>query len=194
MKNIGRPATSSTAANEVLQEYSYPFTGVLSSIHLDIAGGDARLYDLQLKVVPNPNLNLKLVCEYPAYMERSPLTIDSVSGAVPVRVPIGSRVTIHGTADKPLEMARIDCPAAESSAAWHRAVSRRRIGRRAKRVHLYVRTVPRPRGQADQCRGERRGEKALPERQSGAQSRRTSIRSSSRSAIPTASRLATRFS
>ncbi|MEI8373228.1 MAG: hypothetical protein WCJ35_10400 [Planctomycetota bacterium] len=120
MKNIGRPVTSSTSANEALQEYSYPFTGVLSSIHLDIAGGDARLYDLQLKVVPNPNLNLKVVCEYPHYMERSPLTIESASGAVPVRVPIGSHVTLTGTSSKPLETARIDSPAAESSAAWHR--------------------------------------------------------------------------
>ena len=111
MKNIGRPVTSSAAEDQALQEYSYPFTGVLSSIHLDVAGGDARLYDLQLKVVPNPNLNLKLVCEYPPYMERNPLTIDSISSAVPVPVPIGSRLTIHGTADKPLEMARIDCPA-----------------------------------------------------------------------------------
>ena len=127
MQKIGRPVISA-AADEVLQEYSYPFTGVLSSIHLDIAGGDARLYDLVLKVVPNPNLNLKLVCEYPSYTERNPLTIDSVSGAVPVRVPTGSRVTIRGTADKPLEMARIDCPAAEGITEWHRQFSSETLG------------------------------------------------------------------
>ena len=125
MRNIGRPLTSAGTmypwpADEALQEYSYPFTGVLTSKYLSIAGGDARLDDLQLKVVPNPNMNLKLVCEYPTYMERNPLTIDSVSGAVPVRVPIGSRVTIRGTADKPLETAWIDCPASEQSAAWNR--------------------------------------------------------------------------
>ena len=45
---------------------------------------------------------------------------DSVNGAVPVRVPIGSRITVRGAADKPLETAGIDCPAAESGAAWHR--------------------------------------------------------------------------
>jgi len=119
MKNIGQPATSS-AANQVLREYSYPFTGVLSTHHLDIAGGDARLYDLQLKVVPNPNLNLRLVCDYPPYMERGPLTIGSVGGAVPVPVPIGSHLTITGTADKPLEMARVDGPAPESGGGWYR--------------------------------------------------------------------------
>ena len=40
-------------------------------MHLDIAGGDARIDDLELKVVPNPILSLKLVCEYPPYIERS---------------------------------------------------------------------------------------------------------------------------
>ena len=128
MTNIGRPVTSSAAADEALQEYSYLFTGVLSTKHLDIVGGDARINDLQVKVVPNPNLSLKLVCEYPAYMERGPLTIESVSGAVPVRVPVGSRVTITGIADKPLEVARIDCPASESSAAWHREFSGDALG------------------------------------------------------------------
>ncbi len=129
MQTIGRPVTSSAAADQALQEYSYPFTGVLSSIHLDIAGGDARLYDLQLTVVPNPNLNMKLVCEYPPYMERSSLTIESVSSAVPVRVPIGSRITLYGTADKPLETARIDCPAAEGTAAWNRQFRGDALGR-----------------------------------------------------------------
>ncbi len=127
MQNIGRPVTSA-AADVVLQEYSYQFTGVLTSKHLDIAGGDGRLYDLQLKVVPNPTLNLKLVCEYPRYIERDPKTIDSVSGAVPVRVPIGSTVKIRGTADKPLEMARIDCPAVEGSAAWYRQFQGETLG------------------------------------------------------------------
>jgi hypothetical protein len=144
MKNIGRPAASSTAANEALQEYSYPFTGVLSSIHIDIAGGDARLYDLQLKVVPNPNLNLQLVCEYPAYMERSAGTSNSVGGAVPVPVPIGSRLTITGTADKSLEMARIDCPASESGATWHREYSGDALGDNRNKFICTIEPFPAP--------------------------------------------------
>ena len=127
MKNIGQPSTSA-AADEVLQEYSCPFTGVLSSIHLDIAGGDGRLYGLLLKVVPNPNLNLNLVCEYPRYMERGPLVIESASSAVPVRVPIGSRITVRGVADKPLEMARIDCPPAQGSEGWRRQFEAGELG------------------------------------------------------------------
>ncbi len=148
MQNIGRPATSAGTmypwSDEVLREYSYPFTGVLSSKHLDIAGGDARLYDLLLKVVPNPTLTLKLVCEYPPYMERGPLTIDSVSGAVPVRVPIGSRVTIHGTADKPLETLGIDCPAAEGGAAWHRQFNGEELGAQREEFTFAFEPFPAP--------------------------------------------------
>ena len=54
--------------------------------------------------------------------------VDPVSGAVPVRVPIGSRVTIHGTATKPLETARIDCPAQEGSTAWNRQFPEGELG------------------------------------------------------------------
>jgi hypothetical protein len=127
MKNVGQPVTSS-AADEVLQEYSHLFPGVLSSKHLDIAGGDARLYDLQLKVVPNPNLTLKLVCEYPAYIERGAYTKVPVSAAVPEKVPIGSTVTIRGTANKPLEMVQIDGPAAERGTALHREFRGGKLG------------------------------------------------------------------
>ena len=124
MKNIGAPVTSSAGtlypglADQVLREYSYSFTGVLSSKHLDIAGGDARLYGLQLKVVPNPNLSLRVVRTYPSYIDRKPSIIDPVSAAVPVRVPIGSTVTIQGKANKPLETVQIDCPGAERRTDW----------------------------------------------------------------------------
>lgn len=128
MKNIGRPATSFTVADEPLQEYIYEFTGVLYSIHIDVSGGDAHIYDLELKVVPNPNLDLKLVCDYPSYMERLPLTIDRASPAIPVPVPIGSRLTITGTADKALDLAEIDCPASGRSAAWHRQYRSQELG------------------------------------------------------------------
>lgn len=143
MKNIGQPATSS-AAGVALQEYSHAFTSVLASMHIDVVGGDARIDDLQLKVVPNPNLTLKLVCEYPAYMERAALTIDPVSGAVPVRVPIGSRVTLYGTADKPLEAAWIDCPAAEGVAAWHQEFAGGKLGAEQKEFTYSFEPFPAP--------------------------------------------------
>ena len=161
-------------------------------MRLDIAGGDARLDGLQLKVVPNPTLNLKLVCDYPPYMERSPLTIDPVSGAVPVRVPIGSRVTIRGTADKPLETARIDCPAAESSTAWHRQFRGDESGPERNEFTYYVRTFPRPHGQGagESAAGRAGREKGAGEKASAANrvprpSPHEITRSSSPSAIPT---------
>ena len=133
MKNIGQPVMSATAADEPLQRIQLRVHGrARSPIHFDIAGGDAAdCTDLQLKVVPNPNLSLQLVCEYPRYMEHAPLTIDSVSSAVPVRVPIGSRITIRGTADKALENLQIECPATEGGPAWHRQFRGKRIGPRA---------------------------------------------------------------
>ena len=117
---------------------------MLSTHHLDIAGGDARIDDLQLKVVPNPTLSVKLECKYPDYMERSPLTIDSVSGAVPVRVPLGSRVTVHGTADKPLEAAWIDCPATEGRAAWRQQFAGGELGAERKEFTYSFDPFPAP--------------------------------------------------
>ena len=162
MKNIGRPSASADV-NEVLQEYSYAFTGVLSSVHIDVVGGDGRIYDLLLKVVPNPTLNLALECEYPAYIERKPLTIDSVSPAVPVRVPVGSRVTIHGRAEKPLEMARIDGPAVEGKPAWFQQYAAADLGadRKDFTYTFYPFPAPKAGSKAQAAGSKEQGETAL---------------------------------
>ena len=117
-------------------------------------------------------------------MERGPLTIDSVSGAVPVRVPIGSRVTIRGTADKPLEMARIDCPASESSAAWHRQFRGDELG--AERNEFTYAFEPFPAPTAKEISAAANPGKRARRKPCRPQSRRTRLRSSSPSAIPTA--------
>ncbi len=159
MKNIGRPASSPGtiypwSADAVLQEYSHQFTGVLSTQHLDIAGGDARLRDLELKVVPNPDLTLKLVCKYPHYIERNPLTIDPVSPAVPIRVPIGSIVTIFGTSTKPLETARIDGPAEENNQGWSRQFGGDELGAERKEFTYSFEPFPAPKAKpADAAAG-----------------------------------------
>ena len=171
MEKTGQPATSATAdvilreyrykgkittgtlklseaAGVALQEYRYKFKGMLSSKRFNIRGGDARLDGVELKVVPPPNLSLQLVCKYPPYMERASLTIDSVSGAVPVQVPIGSRVFLRGTADQPLEHARIDCLASEGSLAWRQEFSGVELGGRRKEFTCRIRTFPGSRGEA----------------------------------------------
>ena len=119
-----------------------------------------------MKVVPNPDLTLKLVCEYPHYIERNPLTIDPVSPAVPVRVPIGSRVTIFGTANKPLETARIDGPAEENNQGWSRQFGGDELGAERKEFTYSFEPFPAPKakpadaaaGSGGKARGkERRG-------------------------------------
>ena len=42
MKTIGAAASLSAAKDQALQEYGYQFTGLLSTVHFDIVGGDAR--------------------------------------------------------------------------------------------------------------------------------------------------------
>jgi hypothetical protein len=142
MKTIGRPATSAAAADEALQEYSYPFTGVLNSVHIDVAGGDGRISDLQLLVVPNPNLNLTVVCKYPTYMERNAKTIESASGTV--RVPTGSVITIHGTSTKPLEVLRIDGPLAEGGVVGPKQYRGEDLGAKRDKFTLAFAPFPAP--------------------------------------------------
>jgi hypothetical protein len=158
MKNIGHPLTSAAVADEPLQEYGYAFTGVLNTAVLDIVGGDARIYPLTLLVVPNPNLNLQLVCEYPRYMEHAPLTIDSVSGAVPVRVPIGSAITIHGTADKALENLQIECPATEGGPALHRQYLGSELGPQRNEFTYTFEPFPGPTAKSISASGEKGAE------------------------------------
>ena len=121
MQTIGAAAGLSAAKDQPLQEYGYQFTGLLSTVHFDIVGGDARVWNYAIKVVPNPSLKLSLVCNYPAYMERNPTTIEIGTDAV--AVPVGSKLVVSGTASKPLETLRIDCPASEHRAESHSELS-----------------------------------------------------------------------
>jgi hypothetical protein len=116
MKTIGAAVDPATAKDGVLQEYGYQFVGLLDTKHIDIVGGDARLSNLEIKVVPNPTLKLSLVCELPSYMERAPTTIEIGSDAV--AIPVGSKLTVCGTASKSLELLRIDCPASDQRAGY----------------------------------------------------------------------------
>ncbi len=121
LKTIGEAASLASPKDQVLQEYGYQFVGLLNSVHFDIVGGDARLRDLQINVVPNPSLKLSLVCELPPYMERPPKTIEIGTDAV--AIPVGSKLTVSGTASKPLELLRIDCPASDKQAVTHEELS-----------------------------------------------------------------------
>jgi hypothetical protein len=93
------------------QDYRYVFSSVLSGVTFDVAGGDARLRDLHIRVVESPNISLTLDCEYPSYMKRAPAEVP-VTGVMPL--PIGTRITVRAHATKDLRQAQIDYLADES--------------------------------------------------------------------------------
>jgi len=116
MKSIGAADSSAARKDQVLQEYGYQFTGLLSTVHFDILGGDASVRNLAIQVVANPTMELSLVCKYPDYMELPPAPIQRQD---PTLVPVGSLLTVSGTSTKPLERLSIDCPAGEQRSALH---------------------------------------------------------------------------
>src|SRR5215469_393599 len=87
------------------QDYRYTFGSILSGVTFDVAGGDARLRGLRIRVVESPNISLTLDCEYPEYMKRAAAQMP-VTGVMPL--PIGTRVTVRAQATKDLRQAQID--------------------------------------------------------------------------------------
>jgi hypothetical protein len=98
---------------KVLQEYSYKFNSVQDSIEFEIVGGDARIRNLRIEVVPPPTLEqIVLLPEYPAYTGKAP-TSRIVDGPMPV--PMGTRLTVQARANKELERVEITSPEDEHS-------------------------------------------------------------------------------
>jgi hypothetical protein len=126
LKTIGAAASLTSPKDQVLQEYGYQFAGLLSTVHFDIIGGDARVWNCTIRVVPNPSLKLSLTCNFPDYMERGPTTMEIGTDAV--AVPVGSRLIVSGTASKPLETLNINSPASEHRAGYHMELSGDRLG------------------------------------------------------------------
>jgi hypothetical protein len=96
--------------SDAYQDYRYTFGSILSGLTFDVAGGDARLRGLRIRVVESPNVSLTLACEYPAYMKRAAAEIP-VTGVMPL--PIGTRVTVRAQATKNLRQAQVDYLAQE---------------------------------------------------------------------------------
>lgn len=88
------------------QAYTYKFESVLAAMRFDVLGGDDRLRDLRVVVVDNPTITAAIECEYPKYMNRARRRFD-VAGVM--QLPLGTRVTVHARANKPLE--RVDVAA-----------------------------------------------------------------------------------
>jgi hypothetical protein len=107
----GNPGRQTMAAEAVgpgddRQAFTHNFPGLLASLTFDIVGGDDRLRDFRIEVVDNPTVaNMTLHCVYPAYMRRAPRDLP-VTGLM--QIPIGTKVTIEATANKPLARAHIE--------------------------------------------------------------------------------------
>ena len=99
--------TGNAVANQdSFQDFRHTFNNVLTSLTFEVAGGDARVRDLQIQVVDSPTISeATLVCEYPAYMNRSPREV-RVTGAM--QVPLGTKVTLRAKANKDLLRAEIE--------------------------------------------------------------------------------------
>src|SRR5581483_8997434 len=100
-----------TVGPDSYQDYRYTFGSILSGVTFDVAGGDARLRGLRIRVVESPSISLTLSCEYPPYMKRAAAEIP-VTGVMPL--PIGTRVIVRAHATKDLRQAQIDYLADES--------------------------------------------------------------------------------
>lgn len=87
-----------------------PLDGLSSDMQIDVVGLDARLRDLQIKVVqPAVVAGMQLACAYPSYLldslsvRASQEILDYRSG---ISIPEGTQVTLVGTATYPLS--RVD--------------------------------------------------------------------------------------
>ncbi|HEY1603254.1 MAG TPA: hypothetical protein VGG64_26860 [Pirellulales bacterium] len=99
---------NATIDQDEYQDFRHTFSSVLSSLSFDVFGGDARVRDLRIRVVDSPTVDeTTLLCEYPAYMNRSPHEIP-VTGSM--QIPLGTRITVRARANKDLIRAQIDYP------------------------------------------------------------------------------------
>lgn len=87
------------------QLYRYEFKHVAGTMTFDVVGDDDRVNDLRLEVVDRPELfAMELACVYPDYLGRPPQRLPVTGG---MRIPEGTRVTLHAHSTKPLTEARI---------------------------------------------------------------------------------------
>ena len=93
------------ASREDYQLFRYEFKHVVGNMDFDVVGGDDRVRDLHLQVVDRPELAaIELECVYPDYLGRQPRRLPVTGG---MRIPEGTRLTLHANSTKPLTAAHI---------------------------------------------------------------------------------------
>ena len=94
-----------TANQGDYQLFRYEFKHVVGNMDFDVVGGDDRVRDLHLQVVDRPELAaIELECVYPDYLARQPRRLPVTGG---MRIPEGSRITLHANSTKPLTSAHV---------------------------------------------------------------------------------------
>ena len=103
MRKIGKPVQGS-------QEFVYegkPFQGILADVRFDVVGYDHRLRDLSIEVVDNPTIvETNLDCTFPSYLvdEQLSVFLPRIETLRPgTRLPIGTNIRVHTTANKLLK-------------------------------------------------------------------------------------------
>jgi hypothetical protein len=93
------------ASREDYQLFRYEFKHVVGNMDFDVVGGDDRVRDLHLQVVDRPELAaIELECVYPEYLGRQPRRLPVTGG---MRIPEGTKLTLHANSTKPLTAARV---------------------------------------------------------------------------------------
>jgi hypothetical protein len=94
-----------SASREDYQLFRYEFKHVVGNMDFDVVGGDDRVRDLHLEVVDRPELaTIELDCVYPEYLARQARRLPVTGG---MRIPEGTRLTLHANSTKPLTAAHI---------------------------------------------------------------------------------------
>lgn len=92
------------------QYFTYRFTGLRGSLNYDVVGGDYRVRDYRIVVVDSPTAELGLHAEFPEYMvdeDQGLNTPRDIPVSEVVEVYQGTRLTIRGSANKPLLQAEV---------------------------------------------------------------------------------------
>jgi hypothetical protein len=101
MIRVGEAVTG----RDAFQVFRYEFKRVAGDMQFDVVGGDARVRDLELRVVDRPELYaIELECVYPGYLERESRRLPVTGG---MRIPEGTRLVLHAASTKPLKSATI---------------------------------------------------------------------------------------
>ncbi|RIK75584.1 MAG: hypothetical protein DCC68_20955 [Planctomycetota bacterium] len=92
------------------QRYTLALKNVLGSLELDIRGGDGRVSGVKIATVDSPKLVVaRAACRFPGYLvdaKSGRFTPRSVDISGPLELPVGTDVTLHARASKPLR--RVD--------------------------------------------------------------------------------------